>query len=95
MKQKTAAQAPEFVTAEELVSDGLDVETASEWIAHRTRKRARLTPKAWKGIKSEAQKAGWPLQQAIEKALARGWQSFDAEFVKGEKPAANNFAGCI
>jgi uncharacterized protein YdaU (DUF1376 family) len=58
---------------------------AEEWIAHRKRKRAPLTAAAWQGIKDEAERAGWPIDKAIRKALARGWQSFDASFVADEK----------
>lgn len=70
------------MTVADLVADGLSEATAVEWIAHRARKRAVLTVLAWSGIKAEAIKAGWPLEKAILKAITRGWQSFDAEFVK-------------
>lgn len=77
------------VTLDALVADGLTEQTASEFMQLRKRKRAPLTPTAWDGIKSEALKAGWPIEAAIRKSLARGWQSFDASWVANDKPAAD------
>ena len=95
-KRSRPASPADHIGVEDLMQDGLSEEVAKAWIAHRKRKKAGLTPLAWKGIKAEAAKAGWPLQAAIEKALARGWQSFDAAFVERERPAgASAFAGVI
>jgi len=80
-KNKNTRASATALTAQSLVADGLTEQTAEEWLAHRKRKRAPLTPRAWAGILSEAKKAGWPIEQAICKALERGWQSFDASFV--------------
>ena len=95
-KRSRQASPADHVGVEDLMQDGLSEEVAQAWIAHRKRKKAGLTPLAWKGIKAEAAKAGWPLQAAIEKALARGWQSFDAAFVERERPTGQSaFAGVI
>jgi hypothetical protein len=95
-KRSRKASPADHIGVEDLIQDGLSEEVAQAWIAHRKRKKAGLTPLAWKGIKAEAGKAGWPLQAAIEKALARGWQSFDAAFVERERPAGQSaFAGVI
>ncbi len=66
----------------DLVADGLTEQTSVEWLAHRKRKRAPLTPIAWNAIKAEAEKAGWPIEDAILKALARGWQGLEAEWLR-------------
>lgn len=71
-----------------LVSDGLTEQTAVDFLQIRKRKRAPLTPTAWAGIKAEAAKAGWSVEDAVKKAIARGWQSFDADWVASEKPKA-------
>lgn len=81
-KQKTTRVAA--LSSSDLVAEGVDEETAVEFLALRTKKRAPLTPKAWEGIKDEAGKAGWSLQDAIAKCLARGWQGFEAAWVKSE-----------
>lgn len=87
MKQKTAPEPAARVAAVgvvELVADGLSEESAAELLALRRKKRANLTPLAWKGIKAEADKAGWSLDDVVKKMAARGWQSFEADWVKTE-----------
>lgn len=81
-KKKPAAPS---LTVEELKAEGLSAETASSFIEHRNRKRAKLTQQAWDGIKTEIQKAGWTAEQAITKALMRGWVAFEADWVKTER----------
>ena len=77
------------LSIEELETEGLDKPTATEFLAHRQRKGAKLTALAWKGFKAEAVKAGWPLANAVEKTIARGWTSFEAGWVANEpKPGA-------
>jgi hypothetical protein len=81
------------LTASDLVADGLTEETAMDWLAHRKSKKAALTATAWAGIKKEAGKAGWSLQAAVEKAMARGWQGFEAAWVAGESAPGNVVTG--
>ena len=75
-------KAPAALSAEELVADGLTAETAAEWIAHRKRVKAPLTPKAWSGIKAQAGKAGMPIEDAVLMSLRNGWRGFEAEWVR-------------
>ncbi|WP_147309716.1 hypothetical protein [Cupriavidus taiwanensis] len=77
----------------DLVADGLTEEIAADWLAHRRSKKAPLTATAWAGVKREAQKAGWSLQAAVEKAMARGWQGFEAAWVSGEAAPGNVVTG--
>jgi len=84
--RKRAAPVP-ALTVVDLEAKGLTRETAEEFLALRRKKRAPLTPRAWDGIAAEASKASWTVEQAILKCLARGWQGFEAEWVKGERPA--------
>jgi hypothetical protein len=72
------------LTVEQLRAEGLPDDVAAEFLALRKRKRAPLTRLAWSGIRAEAEKAGWSTEQAIRKALARGWQSFEAKWVRDE-----------
>lgn len=83
--RKRAAPVP-ALTAEDLERRGISRATAEEFLALRRKKRAPLTPRAWDGIASEVEKAGWTPEQAISKCLARGWQGFEAEWVKNERP---------
>ena len=79
-KQKKTEQ----VSLVALVADGLTPETAAEWLAHRSRKRALLTPRAWADVKAEAAKAGWALEAAVCKALGRGWTGLEAAWLAKE-----------
>lgn len=67
--------------------DGVKDQTWADFLDLRKRKRAPLTETALDGIRDEAAKAGWTLETALAKCLARGWQGFEADWVKGEKPA--------
>lgn len=73
------------LTVDELAKDGLTEQTAAEFLAHRKRFKAPLTSRAWSGIKAQASKAGWSAEQAVCKALERGWRSFEAEWVQGDR----------
>lgn len=79
----------------DLQADGLSQQTAEEWLIHRQRKRAKLTPRAWEGFKAEVLKAAWTNEQAVIKAMSRGWTGFEAEWVRAEpraqSPPAESF----
>jgi len=79
------------VTLADLEADGLPRELAAEWLDHRKRVKAMLTPRAWQGIKREADKAGVTPSQAVQKALERGWRGFEAAWMaesKVQRPAS-------
>jgi hypothetical protein len=74
------------VALSDLIVDGLTEQTATEWLAHRKRKKAVLTFRAWGDVKAEAEKAGWALEAAICKAMGRGWTGLDASWLAKEAP---------
>jgi len=47
----------------------------------RKAKKAPITQRAIDGIKAEADKAGWSMEQALSECCVRGWQAFKAEWV--------------
>ena len=67
---------------------GVDDDVWNDFQALRKAKKAPLTETALKAIEREAAKAGWTLNDAIAESVARGWQSFKADWVK-EKSKAN------
>lgn len=69
------------LSSSDLVADGVTEQTANEFLDLRRKKRSPLTSGAWAGIKAEALKAGWSMQAAVAKCVARGWQGFEAEWV--------------
>lgn len=50
----------------------------------REKKRAPLTPTALAGIEAEAVKAGLSLTEALTTCCKRGWQGFEADWIKGK-----------
>jgi hypothetical protein len=79
------SRAVRSVSILDLQADGLTQQTAEEWLVHRQRKRAKLTPRAWEGIKAEAVKAGMSNEAAVCKAMSRGWTGFEAQWVLSER----------
>jgi len=47
----------------------------------RKAKKAPITQRAIDAITSEAYKAGWTLEKALEECVVRGWQAFKADWV--------------
>lgn len=70
----------------ESVSD----EVWKDFIDLRKAKRAPLNGTALKGIEREAAKAGWTLNDALSESVARGWQSFKADWVKETNNGKDN-----
>lgn len=75
-----------------LVQLGVDAQTAKEFLDLRKRKRAPLTPLALAGIQREAEAAGWDLNDVLRKCVERGWQGFEADWVKRETVRHGGFA---
>lgn len=64
-----------------------------DFLALRQKRRAPLTATALQGIKREAEKAGWSLEEALAESLIRGWQSFKADWVKDKASADPEYTG--
>ena len=52
----------------------------------RKAKKAPITERALVGLRTEAEKAGWTLEQALSECCVRGWQAFKADWV-AQKPS--------
>ena len=77
-KQKTI-RAP---SAHALLPD-VPTELVDDFVKLRKAKRASVTQTAVDGIRREANKAGYTMEQAIRTCCERGWQGFKAEWVTG------------
>jgi hypothetical protein len=56
------------------------------WQDFKKSRKVKLTQTALDGIKREADKAGWTLENALRECCARGWRGFKAEWIT--KPQA-------
>ena len=66
----------------DLVDQGVDRQHAEDWLAVRRAKGAPLTQTAWKGVLSEAEKAGITAAKAVEIAALNGWRGFKADWMR-------------
>lgn len=66
----------------------------ADFLATRKAKRSLLTETALQGIRREADKIGFTLEEALQMSCARGWQSFKADWVK-QSGQANKSSGAM
>lgn len=66
----------------------------ADFLATRKAKRSLLTETALQGIRREADKIGFSLEEALQMSCARGWQSFKADWVK-HSGQANKSSGAM
>ncbi len=87
--EQADAGAPAVVSAlkaSDLEGDGVSADVAAEFLMLRRKRKAQLTPLAWKGIKREAAKAGWSLEAVLTRCVERGWIGFEASWVTDAAP---------
>jgi len=58
-----------------------------EFKSLRKAKKAPITQRAIDAITTEAKKANWTLEKALEECVVRGWQAFKADWVVKPNPA--------
>jgi DNA-binding transcriptional MocR family regulator len=62
--------------------DGVSEVVWIDWVALRKAKKASVSQTALNGIAREADRAGWPLEDALAEMVSRNWQGFKADWVK-------------
>ena len=69
--------------------DFVDQQVWNDWMTVRKDKKAKtLTETGWKKFVNQAEKAGWPIEQAISHCCLKNWISFEADWVeKKQSPA--------
>jgi len=67
----------------------VSTEVWEEFISHRKSKKAKVTQLVINGIVKEANKAGWPVEDALKEVIIRNWQSFKAEWVAAKQNPAD------
>ena len=81
-KKATVVAAPE----------GVSQEVWDSFVKQRKASRAVITPVVINTIASEAKKAGWTLEKALQECAARGWRGFKAEWVEKKQTFAQQAA---
>jgi hypothetical protein len=61
--------------------EGVSLEVWDSFVKQRKASRSVITPSVIRSIQKEAEKAGWPLEQALAECAARGWRGFKADWV--------------
>jgi len=79
--KKPTRQARVSVELTILLDAGISEQVANDFLVIRKAKRSPLTETALNGIRREADKAGWPLENAIKECITRGWVGFNSEWV--------------
>jgi len=67
--------------------EGVSDSVWQEFKSLRKAKKAPITQRAIDAITTEANKAGWTLEKALEECVVRGWQAFKADWVVKPNPA--------
>lgn len=80
-KKKNTKRVPRL-TVQDLVSAGVDENHARDWMEIRRLKKQPLTQTAWAAVKTESEKAGLTIPQAIAAAAASGWGGFKASWLE-------------
>jgi hypothetical protein len=91
-KTKTARKrsAPAvLVSLPDLIAEGCDEQSATDWLIARKAKGLPLTPTAWADTKAEAIKAGLSPAQAVKAAAGNGWAGFKASWKAQEASPRN------
>jgi hypothetical protein len=73
--------------------DDVSQQTWIDWVAHRRRIKADVTPTAVAGVRSEATKVGWTMEAALTESVTQGWRGFKAKWIEAQQatgPPANS-----
>jgi hypothetical protein len=69
--------------------DDVGEEVWVDFVQHRRNVKAPLTATALAGIRREASKAGWSLDDALRECCNRGWRGFKADWVQQNNGGSN------
>lgn len=93
VKQKpTPSSSSSSSSSKEIIQapEGVSIQVWQDFQKHRKNLKAQITQTAIEGIKREAEKAGWPIEDALKECCARGWRGFKADWVSGQQQQLTN-----
>lgn len=71
--------------------EGVSSEVWDSFVKQRKSKKAQITQLVLDGIRKEADKAGWHMENALLEIVSRNWVSFKADWVTPKQAFANKF----
>lgn len=81
-EEKAATKAaPKFSALDALIAYGVDLQTASDWLAVRKAKNLPATKTALDGVVRELTKAGMTIPSGIQLCCERGWAGFNPSWL--------------
>jgi Helix-turn-helix domain len=75
--------------------DGIEQNIWNDYLELRKAKRAPLSNTALTAIQREAAKAGWSMNDTLSECVARGWQSFKADWVRERRNGQQSNSGSM
>lgn len=81
------AKAAVFCFKTALTDAGGMPDLVADWLKVRAKLKAANTKTAFNLFMREVERAGYTVNQALEVCCSRSWKGFDADWVKGSKPA--------
>jgi len=85
--QKKPNQEPVTINHKPILNtpSGVSNDVWQDFVRHRKGMKAQITDRVINGIRKEADKAGWTLEDALAESVNRNWASFKADWVKEKK----------
>ncbi len=80
-EERNTARKGARLSVNDLIAEGIDRQSAEDWLAVRKEKSLPLTRTAWQKVKDEAKKAGVSVADAVKVAAGNGWAGFKADWV--------------
>lgn len=62
--------------------DDVSDQVWTDFLAHRQRLKADVSETVITGFRREADRVGWPLEQAMAESILRGWRGFKADWIE-------------
>lgn len=87
-KEKTSA-APKYSALDDLVANGVEQQTANDWLAVRKGKKAAPTKTSIEGVLREISKAGMTADSGIRLCCERGWAGFNPAWLENAQARAS------
>lgn len=84
-KPETINQEPKKKATVVARPENVEEQIWNDWLVIRKKKNAPLTETAWNQMLKEANKAGWPIEKAIQECCLRTWAAFKSDWISDQQ----------